>query len=254
MKQPYFSRAGFIPVLILIVLGLLGGGVGVAVLADDAHSGDLLFPVDIFVEDLESLLKFGAEDEADFRAEVAEERISEVEDLLEEKGVDAPGLDIALGHVREALAKLEALFAEHPELRSQIENAEDALEDRLDAFEEERGDIEDIFEDEETVEPDDNAEPRADAEADIREVKDDFAELQADATRFGITLSAQAVASYQSELAQAEAAFAQGRYADVEALVDRVDEALEVLEGPVEQAKEQAGEVEDEADDEAGED
>jgi len=279
MKQTFSKQAGIVPVIIVVIiaLGILGGGAGIAAVADGAKPGDPLFSVDVLAEKVKGVVVFGEEARANFRTEVAQERLEEIDEMLTEKGVEAPGLQEALGRVRQAMAELDAYLAAHPEVASRIRSSLGELDDHMSAIEESHEELEDAFEDEdedlededgndeedsEDADQEDGDENEADddddddsvstsgstelrvkAEADIREVKADFVELQADAARFSIVLPAVKVSAYQTAMVQADAAFAAGQYAQVEAYVDRAEEAIDGMESPVEEAKHKAQEA-----------
>ena len=255
MNRLYSFRSGFIPVLILIILGLVGGGTGVAVLADNAKPGDVLFPVDVFMEDIESLVKFNAEAKVDFLAKIESERIAEIEKLFEEKGATAPELDAAFLHVFEASAELDALWEKYPELRSRIDGSGDALVDQIEALVEKHKEFKGVFFESEIddtgeeMDQDDEEdgfpleeEFRIDAENALLNLKADFAGLQIQAAELSLTLPSEAVARYRNALAQAEAAVAQGRYFDFFESGDPLEEALDELESYLAEAQDQAEE------------
>lgn len=281
MKNSHSNQAGFVPVIIIVIAAVavfFGGGAGLAVISDSAKPGEALFSVDVLTEEIQEMVTFNAEAKADFRTEVAQERLEEIEEMLSEKGIEAPGLQNALSHVNQAIADLEAFLAAHPEFRSQFNDSLEELDDRIESLKADHEELEDAFddedededfededgeemddededneemddEDEDADDDDDNisgsTELRAKAQADIAELKADFAELQADAARFSIVLPAEKVSAYQAAVVQAEAAFAAGQYAQVEAFVDRGEEAIDGMESPVEEAKHNAGEEDD---------
>ncbi len=275
MKQTYSNQAGFVPVIIIViaaVVGFFGGGAGLAIISDSAKPGEALFSVDVITEKIQETLTFNAEAKAGFRTEVAQERLGEIEEMLAEKGVEAPGLQNALSRINQAMADLEVFLAAHPEFSSQFQGSLEELDDRIESLKADHEELEDAFDDEDEDEDfediddededqdeaddadednddDDNVsgstELRVKAQADITEVKADFAELQTDAARFNITLPAEKVSAYQAAIVQADAAFAAGQYAQVEAFVDRAEEAIDSMESPVEEAKHNAGEADE---------
>ena len=279
MKQTYSNQAGFVPVIIIViavVVGFFGGGAGLAIISDSAKPGEALFSVDVIAEKVQEMITFNAEAKADFRTEVVQERLQEIEEMLSEKGVEAPGLQNALSRINQAMTDLEAFLAAHPEFSLQFQESTDELSDRIESLKADHEELEDAFEDEDEdedfededgedaddedgdQEDEDNddadenddddsvsgsTELRVKTQADITEVKADFTELQADAVRFNIVLPAEKVSAYQAAIIQAETAFANGQYAQVEAFVDRAEEAIDGMESPVEEARHNAGEV-----------
>lgn len=67
--------------------------------------GNFFYFLDQWVEELREFLTFNPEAKALLQTERALERIAEVKALLEVKGVDAPGLDIALEKIQAHMAR-----------------------------------------------------------------------------------------------------------------------------------------------------
>lgn len=72
----------FIAILLIVVV-LGGGGYILAEKADAAEPGDSLYQVDLFVEDIERLLTFDELKKAKLETKILDERISELESLVE---------------------------------------------------------------------------------------------------------------------------------------------------------------------------
>lgn len=115
------SQRGVIPLIVVLVVGAtLAGGAATVVAADQAKPGDLLYPVDTAVENVRLALA-RTEEQITLRQQFAEERLKEVKALVEEKGVDAPGLDVALANVALHRKKLAQILAEHQSLKAREE-------------------------------------------------------------------------------------------------------------------------------------
>lgn len=101
------------PVIILVILGILGVGSAAAVIASDpAKPGDPLYTIDQVVENVQLALATSPESQEQVRVGLAEERITELRELLTAKGVDAPGLDVALANLQEQKQKVAELLAQ----------------------------------------------------------------------------------------------------------------------------------------------
>lgn len=115
------SQRGIIPLIVVLVVGAtLTGGAATVVAADQAKPGDLLYPVDTAVENVRLALA-STEEQITLRQQFAEERLKEVKALVEEKGVDAPGLDVALANLALHRKKLAQILAEHQSLKAREE-------------------------------------------------------------------------------------------------------------------------------------
>lgn len=88
---PFFMKTA---ALLLIVVLIFGGG-GVAFASQKALPGEPLYSIKAFTEDVQETLTFDPDRKARLHTRLAEKRISEMEKLLEEKGVEAPGLEVA---------------------------------------------------------------------------------------------------------------------------------------------------------------
>ena len=77
--------------LIIIILALIGAG-GAAVASDSARPGDLLFPIDRSIEDIRFALT-PEKGRAELKIKFVEERLDEIESILEEEGEDESGGD-----------------------------------------------------------------------------------------------------------------------------------------------------------------
>lgn len=112
------KQSGLAPLIVLIIVGTLGlGSTATIVASDQAKPGEFLFPVDTAVENLRLTLATNPENQVDLRTEFAAERVTEIEALLAARGVDAPGLDVALANLTTHKAAVAQLVAQKSELK-----------------------------------------------------------------------------------------------------------------------------------------
>ena len=128
------SQSGFAPVVAIVLIAVLAfGGVGTVAAADNAKPGDILYPIDTGVENLRLSLSTNLENEVGLRTEFAAERITEVQQLLQERDVDPQGLNVALVNLTAHKAAVAQLVAQEQELK----NRANALDDLFDQKEKE---------------------------------------------------------------------------------------------------------------------
>lgn len=131
------------PVIILVILGVLGIGSTATVIASNpAKPGDPLYAIDQIVENVQLALS-STQAQEDLRVKLAEERITEIQTLLQEKGVIAPGLDVALANLTEQKQKIAQLLSEQKANGIAIEQKAEELDDQFELKEQE---LERIFE------------------------------------------------------------------------------------------------------------
>lgn len=131
MKLP--NRKGFAPIAVLVILGVLGiGGTATVIAADSAKPGDLLYGIDQAVENVQLALATAPEAQEQTRVDLAEERITEINQLLTEKGVDSPGLNIALANLQEQKRKVAELLAQQKAQGKAVEQKAKELEKTFD--------------------------------------------------------------------------------------------------------------------------
>jgi hypothetical protein len=116
-----------IPTIVSIVLVLALSMAGLVTAADAAGPGDLLFGLDLAVEEFRLQLTSDEEAEAKLRLEFASERISEAEFELEVEG-DIQDIEAALAALDEAIAGLRPLLDQLTlEQQAGIQEAIDSL-------------------------------------------------------------------------------------------------------------------------------
>lgn len=129
-KHSFASQAGIAPLVIILIVagGLLTAGTGTVVVADSAKPGDVLYGIDTAVENLRLTLTANPESEVELRTKIAAERVAEVEAILTERGVDAPGLEVALANLTQQRQAIADLVAAHAELKAKAKAIEDTIE------------------------------------------------------------------------------------------------------------------------------
>jgi len=95
--------------LVVISLFILIGA-GLAAASQFSLPGDKLFAVKAFTEDARAAFTFNSKSQAELQAKYAAKRVSEINEILEQKGVQAPGLDVALSRLEDNSKKAEALI------------------------------------------------------------------------------------------------------------------------------------------------
>lgn len=127
-------QSGFAPVVAVILIGtLVLGGVGTVAAADNAKPGDILYPIDTGIENLRINLATSSESEVELHTQFASERITEVQQVLQEEGVDPQGLNVALANLTAHKAAVAQLVAQETDLEARAQ----ALDDLFDQREEE---------------------------------------------------------------------------------------------------------------------
>lgn len=117
-KESFAMRklSSAIAAILLLILFTFGGGVLVAHAADGAVPGDALYPVDLAAEQVQLALTASLEQKAELRAQFAQERVQEIQTLLQEGKVD---------QIPAALQNLETQLAATAQLTAQMEQKGD---------------------------------------------------------------------------------------------------------------------------------
>lgn len=124
-------QEGFAPVLVLVIVAsAVVGGTATVVASDNAKSGDVLFPVDTAIEEFRLNLAGSPEAAVELRTQFAAERVAEIEAVLQESGVDAPGLDIALANLTAHKTAIANLVSQKQELKARAKVLEDLFEQK----------------------------------------------------------------------------------------------------------------------------
>jgi hypothetical protein len=129
-------RVGRMPALISIFLAIAALVTGTAVGADAAGPGDLLYGVDLAVEQVQLWLTIDDESEVELQLEFASERLEEAELEIEAEG-DTAAIDEALAAFDELMVALEPLFADlTPEQQAELAEMMELLQSSREAIEE----------------------------------------------------------------------------------------------------------------------
>ena len=128
-KHMTISQRGIAPLILVVIaaVAFVGGSTGIVAAANSAKPGDFLYPIDTAVEDIRIAITSG-EGEVELRTDFAAERVQEIEELLEERGVEAPCLDIALTNLTEHHLAIADLAVAEAELKARAKVIEDTLE------------------------------------------------------------------------------------------------------------------------------
>jgi len=122
-------RTGCAPAVALaLVAALTLGSVTAVAAADDAGPGDLLYPIDIAAENLRLDLAGSPEAEVELRAGFAAERIAEVQRLLQDGGLEAGELAVALAGLAAQKAAVADLVSQEEELKALAESLDDLFD------------------------------------------------------------------------------------------------------------------------------
>ena len=125
------NQSGFAPLVVVVIIGVLGlGSVATVTAADNAKPGDILYPVDTGFENLRLNLTTSPETQVELRTQFAAERVAEVEAALQERGVEAPGLDIALNNLTTHKVAIASLVTQRQELKAKAKVIEDLFEQK----------------------------------------------------------------------------------------------------------------------------
>ena len=121
------SQKGFAPIVIILVVGVTAlGGTATVVASDASKPGDVLYAVDQSVENVQLALS-SPEAQEGLRVKLAGERVKEIRALFQEKGVNPPGLDVALSNLTEQKQKTAQLLLEQKAKGIAIEQKEKEL-------------------------------------------------------------------------------------------------------------------------------
>ena len=88
--------------------------------------------LDSFLESLQEFFTFNPEGKAHLQITFAAERIAEIKVLLERKGVEAKGLDIAQSKLRAHLAKAVDIISDQKAKGKDVSNLAKELDDKFD--------------------------------------------------------------------------------------------------------------------------
>lgn len=126
--------------IIGIAVAALTLGSGTAFAADGSKPGDLLYGIDRTTESIQLALSFTTDIKQGVHKSIAEERLVEIEQLLNEKDVDAPGISNALESFEENRLRFNELIDDN----GGVDDSEQELKDELES---KKSDIDKFFED-----------------------------------------------------------------------------------------------------------
>mgnify|MGYP001601475809 CR=1 FL=1 len=234
---------------------------------------------DKFGEAMRSFFTFNPEGKAHLQITFASERVAEIKIILETKGVEAKGLEVAKSRLQAHLANAASIVVDQKaegkdvsslakELDDEFESPKSALEQTFKEQEQAKSlvqqlgqvkaqkellelkeeEVEDALErEEERIE--EEIEAREEAEEAIREAEKEKQEVLDEAAEEGLIAPAEAFGKFDGLLAQAKSALAAGNFQEAkrlakqaEKILDGVEEAIEDLE----EAKEKEEELKEE--------
>lgn len=160
----FFKRFKIMPKLALAsFLGILALGLGgISLAAQISLPGDPLYPVKTFTENIRYSLSVSPEAKARINLGFANERVGEIKQLLEKKGVEPQGLDIALLRLSENIQRAAEIVREekdagkdvsgfakdtHNSIKQYQENLKRTFEEQDDALEAEKHELKTKIED-----------------------------------------------------------------------------------------------------------
>ena len=97
-----------IALIIGLIIALTGGGTVAA--SQGSLPGDTLYSVKLFTEDTRTAVAFNPDSKARLQIKFAAERIDEIKTILEERGVEVEGLEIARTALENNLAKTASIL------------------------------------------------------------------------------------------------------------------------------------------------
>lgn len=231
------QQAGFVPLVVLVIIGALGAGsVATVAVSDNAKPGDILFPIDTAVEELRLAVTTNPEAEVELRTQFAAERVAEVEAALQERGVEAPGLDVALANLTSHKAAVASLVAQQ-----QSKTQAKALDD---LFEQKEQQLEAAFKEAKR----DLKTQRASLKAQLAQATASGDTAKANSLRAQIAQIEAKLDALEAQEEQAEEALEQEEEkleAQLEAEEKALEEKEEMLEEEQEKLEEQAGKAEE---------
>lgn len=92
---PFFGIPIFKIVSFALIVFLVFGGGGAVFASQKSLPGDILYPIKTLTENLQETLTFNPQKKAYLYTRLAEKRIGEIKNILEERGVESSGLSIA---------------------------------------------------------------------------------------------------------------------------------------------------------------
>lgn len=123
------SESGFAPIIAVLALSgiLILGGVSVVGAANNAIPGDTLYPIDTGIETIQLGLTNDPQTQLDLRTQFVAERLREAQQLLQEQGVGAPGIDVAIANLTKHETEINTLVSQNKTLQTKIKDLESQL-------------------------------------------------------------------------------------------------------------------------------
>lgn len=124
------NESGFAPVLaVLAVTGILVlGSFSIVGAANNAIPGDILYPIDTGIESAQLGLTNNPQTQVDLRTQFMAERLREAQQILQEQGPGAPGIDVALSNLAENRTQVSLLASQNTELQARVKSLEGQLQ------------------------------------------------------------------------------------------------------------------------------
>lgn len=108
------------------------GASGAAIASQKSLPGHTLYPVKILTEDLRSSFAIWPEEKAKLQAEFASRRVAEVKIMLEENGLEAPGLEEALNRLEQNASSTMTIIDQEKQKGTDVSSLAKSLNDDLD--------------------------------------------------------------------------------------------------------------------------
>lgn len=96
-------KVKYITVLIIVLAVILIGG-GLAYASQSSLPGETLYPVKIMSEEMRSALTLNPRAKAEYQTELAHERVEEIKSILNQRGVEPKGLNVAIASLEKHMA------------------------------------------------------------------------------------------------------------------------------------------------------
>jgi len=130
---PYKRRFNMVGIIVAIVLAVSALGGGTVYASQDSLPGDALYPVKLGTEQARLVLTPNPEGKAHLLITFAAERIDEIKVVLEIKGVEAKGLDVAQSRLQAHLAKAATIVRDQKAKGKDVSSLAKELVDKFEA-------------------------------------------------------------------------------------------------------------------------
>ena len=123
------NESGFAPIIAVLALAgiLVLGGVSVVGAANNSIPGDTLYSIDTGIEAVQLGLTNNPQTQLDLRTQFVAERLREAQQLLQEQGVGAPGIDVAITNLTKHETEINTLVSQNKTLQTRIKDLESQL-------------------------------------------------------------------------------------------------------------------------------